>query len=401
MRRAVVTGLGLVTSIGIGKEAFWQNLLAGTQGFKPVNSFDTSGYKVHVGGEIHNFHFEEHSNLEKPRGRATQFALVAGEAALADAGLRAEDIGAVAGVAMGTTSGEPQEVEKLNDHRKTGRAEELGPWFAHTYPCHNIPAGVAATLGLYGTAPMMLPAACAAGNYAVAHAFDQIRLGRAKVMLAGGSDSFSRITYTGFARMFAISPDLCRPFDLNRKGMIPGEGAAFLVVEEYEHARARGAEIYAEVAGYGLTCDAFHMTGSHPESRGAVDAMGKALADSQLTVADIDYISAHGTGTKSNDHHEAQAVIKVFGDYADKIPVSSIKSMLGHTMGAASAVEAAACCLAIRDHRVPPTMNYETPDPDCRLDVVANESRKHRVRVAMNNAYAFGGTNASVIFKEV
>jgi 3-oxoacyl-[acyl-carrier-protein] synthase II len=225
-----------------------------------------------------------------------------------------------------------------------------------------------------------------------------LRDGEADVMLAGGADSFSRITYTGFARLGAIAPEQCQPFDVNRKGMIPGEGAAVLVLERLEHATARGARIYAELAGYGLTCDAHHMTA--PQGDGATRAMKLAMADAGVQPSDVNYISAHGTGTAVNDRIETMAVKHAFGDAAPGVPVSSIKSMLGHTMGAASAIEAAACALAVRDDAIPPTMNYENRDPECDLDYVPNVSRRQPTEVAMNNAYAFGGNNASVIFRK-
>jgi len=400
MEPVVVTGVGPVTSIGIGKSIFWENLLAGRSGISPVASFDTSAYPVHMGGEIHGFKLRDYVPDEGPVGRATAFALAAARLALEDGGLAPGDVRPEeAGVAMGTTSGEPNLIEQFNDAFLADDLARAGPAFIANYPCHGIPARVAASLNFCGTAPVMIPAACAAGNYAIAHAFDLLRRGRVKVMLAGGSDSFSRITYSGFARLMAIAPDLPRPFDKNRKGMIPGEGAGFLLLESLSHARARGADIYAEIAGYGLSCDAYHMTGGHPDGLGAMAAMEMALRESGLTPDQVSYISAHGTGTPSNDRNETTAIKGVFGEGAYKVPVSSIKSMLGHTMGAASALEAAVCALAIREGRIPATTNLEEADPACDLDYVANQSRAHKVDVAMNNAYAFGGANASLILK--
>jgi 3-oxoacyl-[acyl-carrier-protein] synthase II len=244
----------------------------------------------------------------------------------------------------------------------------------------------------------VIPTACAAGNYALAHASDTIRHGEAEVMLAGGSDPFSRITYTGFARLGAIAPDRCQPFDRHRKGMVPGEGAAILVLERRDDALARGAAIYAELVGYGLTCDANHMTA--PQGDGAARAMLMAMADARVRPDQIGYISAHGTGTAVNDRIETLAVKQAFGDAAYRVPMSSIKAMLGHTMGAASAIEAAACALTVRDDFIPPTINHETPDPECDLDYVPNVARQLPVEFSMNNAYAFGGNNASVIFRK-
>jgi 3-oxoacyl-[acyl-carrier-protein] synthase II len=396
--RVAVTGLGLVTPIGAGREEVWEGLLAGRSGFAPVESFDTGRFTVHLGAEVRGFDPAPWvRTLDSGRlGRASQLAIAAARMALADAGIDSSADAARAGVAMGTTSGEPREVERFDDRYLAGAMEGLGPEFIDLYPCHMIAAHVARELGLAGPATM-IPTACAAGNYAIAHAFDLLGAGRADVMLAGGADAFSRITYAGFSRLGAIAPERCQPFDRNRKGMIPGEGAAVLVLESLERARSRGARVYAEVAGYGLSCDAHHMTAAHPEGDGAARAMARALADAGIGPADVSYISAHGTGTPTNDRLETLAVQRVFGAAAAKTPMSSIKSMIGHTMGAASAIEAAVCSLAIATGRIPPTMNLEEPDGD--LDYVPNRAREHDVRVAMNNAYAFGGNNASVIFR--
>lgn len=401
-RRIVVTGIGTVTSIGTGRDLFWKHLLAGQCGISPVESFDTSQYEVHGGGEIKEFHAADYVRTLDPKylGRASQLAIAAARLAMADAGL---DAGALdperTGVAMGTTSGEPQEVERFDDDYVGGQLDRVGPEFMALYPCHVIAAHVASELGIEGV-NVMIPTACAAGNYAISYAFDVLRSGRAKVMFAGGSDAFSRITYTGFARLGAIAPEVCQPFDRNRKGMIPGEGAAILVLEPLDRAAARGARLYAEIGGYGLSCDAHHMTAAHPDGDGAARAMVKALNESRLNPEEVSYISAHGTGTSTNDRLETIAVKRVFQEAAYRIPISSIKSMLGHTMGAASAIEAAVCALAIFDDRIPPTMNYEQPDPECDLDYVPNAARERRVNVAMNNAYAFGGNNASLILKK-
>ena len=396
----VITGIGLVTPIGVGKEVVWAGLLAGKSGFAPVESFDTSRYNVSVGAEVRGFDpAASLVRLDPARvGRASQLAIAGAWLAVADAGLALDalDRERVA-VAMGTTSGEPREVERYNDLLLGNALGEVGAEFSERYPCHRIAAQVAEELGLLGPT-MMLPTACAAGNYAIAHACDLLLAGRADQALAGGADAFSRITYTGFAKLGAIAPDLCRPFDKGRQGMIPGEGAGILVLERMSEAQKRGARIYAQVAGYGLSCDAHHMTAAHPEGLGPARAMERALRSSGLTPEDIDYVSAHGTGTPTNDKLETLAVQRVFGA-KPKVPVTSIKSMLGHTMGAASAIEAAVCALAITDGAIPPTMNFREADPDCDLDCVPNEARQTRVDVAMNNAYAFGGNNASVILR--
>lgn len=397
--RVVVSGIGLVTSLGCDVEAFWDALLAGRCGTGPVRSFDTSAYPVHVGGEVADFDpASVPTRLDRATlGRTTLFALSAARRALADAGLDPQRLDPLrAGVAMGTTSGEPREVERFNDRFVAGDLAGLGPELATAYPCAGIPARVAADLGFAGP-NLMVPNACAAGNFAAAHAMDALRRGEADLMLAGGADSFSRITYTGFARLGAIAPERCQPFDRDRRGMIPAEGAAVLVLETAESARRRGARIYAELLGFGASCDAHHITASSPDGEGPARAMRAALVHAGLAPERVDYVSAHGTGTPTNDRCEAMAIARVFGDRTGRLPVSSAKSMLGHAMGAASAIEAAICALAIHTGRIPPTAHFETPDPECPLDCVPNEAREARVEVAMNNACGFGGTNASLL----
>jgi 3-oxoacyl-[acyl-carrier-protein] synthase II len=390
----------MVTSIGTGRREFWNALMAGTCSFGPVRSFDTSRFGVHLGAEIHGFKPEEYVDKLDPYsiGRSSQLAIAAARLALADGALNLAEIDPDrAGVCAGTTSGEPHYIERFDDHYVLDDLGMVGREFITRYPCHVVPGHIAMELGFCGET-MMIPTACAAGNYAIAHASDLLRAGRADIMLAGGADSFSRITYTGFARLGAIAPEVCQPFDRNRKGMVPGEGAAMLLLELKEHAVARGARIYCEVAGYGLSCDAHHMTAAHPDGEGAVRAIRMALKQSGLAPEDVDYISAHGTGTSCNDRLETLAVKKTFGRHAYQVPISSIKSMLGHTMGAASAIEAAVCALTITEGHIPPTANWKDRDPECDLDYVPYVARKHNVRIAMNNAYAFGGNNSSVIF---
>jgi 3-oxoacyl-[acyl-carrier-protein] synthase II len=398
MRRVVISGIGVVTSIGVGRQAFWDNLVRGASGVGPVTSFDTSALPVHIGGEVRDFEPQRFICAQNPGdlGRAAQFAVAAARLALEDSALdiRSAEARRV-GVSVGTTSGEPSVVERYNDFRYAGRLDRMPPEILPRYPCHMIPAHIAREWHLGGPS-LMIPTACAAGNYALGYAADLIRAGRVDVMLAGGADAFSRITYTGFARLGVIAPDRCQPFDLNRKGMVPGEGSAMMVLEDHDSAERRGATIYAELAGYGISCDAHHMTAGDPQADGAVRAMSMALKESGFGTQDVDYISAHGTGTTTNDRLEALAKQAPQGERAARIPMSSIKSMLGHTMGAASAIEAAACALAIHCHLLPPTINYEQADPDCEVDCVPNKARSASPRVVLNNAYAFGGNNASL-----
>jgi len=392
----------MLTPIGTGREQFWNALVGGRSGIGPVKSFDTSNYSVHLGAEIQDFQPQNYVSELAPEsiGRSSQLAIAAARLALSDASLDLNKIDLErAGVCVGTTSGEPHFIERFDDHYVQGNLSNVGEEFITRYPCHVVAGHVAGELG-FGGETMMIATACAAGNYAIARACDLLSAGKAEAMLAGGADSFSRITYTGFARLGAIAPEVCQPFDRKRKGMVPGEGAAMLLLETKERAIARGARIYCEIGGYGLSCDAHHMTAAHPEGQGAVRAMRMALEQSGITPEDVDYISAHGTGTPTNDRLETIAVKRTFGSQAYKIPISSVKSMLGHTMGAASAIEAAVCALTIERGEIPPTMNWHEQDPECDLDYVPNVARRHKVRVAMNNAYAFGGTNSSLVLRE-
>jgi len=401
--RIAVTGIGVVTPIGIGKDPFWANLLRGESGIGRIQSFDPSPFDVEIGAEVRGFdptRYLRRLGLDRV-GRCSQLAVAAGRLALDDAGLAtADEPDESMGVVMGTTMGEPSVLEAIDDAWVAGGADRILPSSVCQYPCHMIASNMAAEFGASGPT-FMIPTACSAGNYAIGYATDLLRLGRATVVLAGGADCFSRIALAGFARLAAVARHVCQPFDRNRKGMVVGEGAGVLVLESLDHARQRGAPVYAEILGYGLACDAFHMTGSHPEGTGSIAAMRTALDESAIGPEDVSYISAHGTGTPTNDRVETHAIRQVFRERAHRVPVSSIKSMIGHTMGAASAIEAAVCALAISHDVVPPTMNYSEPDPDCDLDYVPNQARQHRVDVALNNSAAFGGNNAALVLAKV
>jgi 3-oxoacyl-[acyl-carrier-protein] synthase II len=298
------------------------------------------------------------------------------------------------GIAIGTTLGEPNFLERMSSAPLVADSR----WAQVTgFPASAIAESLATVLALAGPV-ITLPTACAAGNYAVADALELLRSGAAQVMLAGGADAFSRSAYLGFARLHAMSPDTCRPFDRERKGLLLGEGAGILVLERAEHARARGAGPLARILGASQSCDGFHITGPHPEGRGAARVMAGALADAELGSDIVDYINAHGTGTLHNDRTESLAIRTVFGRAAERVPVSSIKALTGHTMGAAGAIESVASILALRHQTIPPTWNFETPDPDCPLDVVPNAPRAANLRTVLNNSYAFGGNNASILF---
>ena len=399
-RRVVVTGLGIVSSIGIGWKDFWKSLIAGKSGISRITSFDTSSYDRHYGGEIKNFQPEQFidKRVVNKMGRASQLAIAASRLALEDAGLNVKTLPKnKTGICVGTTGGESQIIEKIDKAWTDGSERDIDDKIISLYPASIIPTRLANVLKLK-TNSFLFSNACAAGNYSIGYAFDLIKFKRTDFMLAGGVDAFSRINLTGFSRLFAMAPEICRPFDKNRKGMLIGEGVGILILETLKSALKRKAHIYAEVLGYGLSCDAYHMTASDVE--GVAKCMKKAFKETGIKPEDIDYLSAHGTGTQQNDKTESQAIKQVFNNQAKKIPVSSIKSMLGHTMGAASAIEAISCCLAIEKGEVPPTINYETPDPECDIDCVPNKARKQEVKIALNNSYAFGGNNACLVLKK-
>lgn len=396
--RIVVTGLGVVSSIGIGKDAFWNNALEGKSGISKVEKFDTANHFTHNGGEIKNFKAEHFMSKRKTKlmGRASQLAIAATKLALEDAGLNRRQINPVGvAVLIGTTSGEIPEMEAMDISWLRDGHDKVDRWSVVRFPQNNIPSNIAMEFKFKGK-NIIFSTACAAGNYAIGYGSDLLRLGKADLIVAGGSDAFSYISFTGFNQLMAVAPEKCMPFDKNRKGMIPGEGSGILILERLEDARKRKAQIYAEILGYGLSCDAFHMT--NPQVEGVSACMQKALDEAGLKPDEIDYISAHGTGTLNNDRTESAAINKVF--HNRKVPVSSLKSMLGHTMGAASAIESIACCLTLKNDIIAPTINFETPDPDCDIDCVPNKPRKQKCSAAIKNAFAFGGNNSCLVFKK-
>lgn len=399
-RRAVVTGLGAVTPIGTGIQKFWDAAVNATNGVQPITSIDTSDFRTKVGGEVKEFSAEEYLDAKSiaSMGRASQFAIAAAKMAVNQSGLDFEHEDAYrVGVSMGTTMGEPQVLEQgVRIKYDTSDPSNIPSHLPRQYPCNVISANVARAFGASGQT-IMIPTACAAGNYALGYALDMIALNRLDVALVGGSDPFSRIAFTGFNRLLATAKEACRPFDKNRDGMAVGEGAGMLIIEELEHAKKRGATILAEVNGYGLGCDAFKMTIPDPDGRGGRIALQQALKNSELSPDSIDYISAHGTGTSENDKVETSIIRSVLGDRADGVPVSSLKSMLGHTMGAASAIEAVGCVLMIQNNVALPTINHTERDPDCDLDYVFNAAREMRIDTVVSNAYAFGGNCSSII----
>ncbi|MDD5617933.1 MAG: beta-ketoacyl-[acyl-carrier-protein] synthase family protein, partial [Candidatus Omnitrophica bacterium] len=298
-------------------------------------------------------------------------------------------------VCFGTTGGEAQEIEKIDDVWTKQDVNKVTRWSIIKYPVNNISSNVAIEFKLKGR-NRIFTTACAAGNYAIGYGFDLLRLNKTDLVLAGGSDAFSYLSFTGFNQVGAVAPEKCQPFDKNRKGMMVGEGSGAIILERLDTALKRKAPIYAEILGYGLSCDAHHMT--NPNKNGIVECMKNALQEAKIREENVDYICAHGTGTKHNDKTECAAINEVFLNR--KVPTSSIKSMLGHTMGAASSIETIACCLAIKNDIMPPTVNFETPDSECDIDCVPNKARKQKVNIALNNAFAFGGNNSCLVIKK-
>ena len=394
--RVVITGVGAVTSIGMGAEGFLSGLRAGRSGARPITSFDTIGFAHANGCEISDFDpspWIERLPVES-LGRATQFSIVAAKMALDDAHLDAAFVASRRSlVTVGTTDGESRDLDHLVGVEEREGPEHLDPMIARRVPAGRLSACVARDLRLVDVEATTMLTACAAGNYAIGYGFDAVRSGDVDVALCGGADAVCRKTFTGFYRLGTIAPEVCQPFDLNRKGILTGEGAGVLVLEPEESALERGARIYAEVLGYGLNCDAHHPVA--PDRDSIARCMALAHRSANVDAAEIDFISAHGTGTKANDVTEAAAIRQVFGERPP--PTSSVKSMIGHTMGAASALASIACSMAIAEGFMPPTINHVETDPECGLDCVPNVVREADLRVVQNNALAFGGNNAVLV----
>ena len=398
MTRVMVTGVGVVSPIGFGKDAFWKALLGGQSGAGTVKGFDVSKLDRDQACEVKGFVPRDFLTAAESRrtGRCSQFALAAARMAVTDAGLtEAELTGPQTSVVLGTTMGEADVLASL-EH--TWIHEGDGAVHTHMLPRYGttlLPIHVARAFGAQGMV-QTLPSACAAGNYAIGYAADQIRAGRADIMITGAAEVIAKLQFQGFVRLGAMTPDHVRPFDENRKGILLGEGAGVLVLESEAHALKRGAEAVAEVGGYGLACDAHHITRPHPEGEGSARAMRQAISASGLTARDVDAINAHGTATPANDVVESKVIREIFGDH--RVPVTSIKSMIGHCMGAASAIEAVSCVLSIRDGVIPPTINHDNRDPECDVDVVSGTPRQAKADVVINNSLAFGGYDAVVCF---
>lgn len=408
-KRIVITGLGAITPVGIGKDEFWKSLTNGVSGIDTITHFDPSEYTTKFAGEVKGFDSAQYMDKKEAKrmDRVTQFAVAATKMAFDDAkiDLDKEDrtrIGTIIGTGIGG-------INTLHDQYKTlfdKGPSRISPFFVPMMIA-NMPSGVTSiTYGLQGICTCVVTA-CATGTNAIGDAFKVIQRGDADVMVAGGVEAcISPAMVAGFSSMKALSTRndepqrASRPFEKDRNGFVMGEGAGIVILESLEHALARGAHIYAEIAGYGSNADAYHITSPAPEGVQAARCMAMALRDADLEPNTVDYINAHGTSTALNDKNETQAIKTLFGEHAYKLAISSIKSMTGHLLGAAGGIECIATALTISNSLIPPTINYETPDPELDLDYVPNRARSQEVSVALSNSFGFGGHNASILLKK-
>ena len=410
-RRVVVTGMGMVSPVGVGVEESWRALVAGRSGIGPITLFDASTFPTRIAGEVRGFEPEKFMDRKEVRrnDRFIHFALAAADMAVKDSGLELDKVdldrvGAIVGSGMGGL----RELEDTHTTFEQRGVRKIGPFFIPSIIINLAPGQIALRYGLRG--PNFSPvSACATSNHSIGDALMYIERGMADVIIAGGAEAtLTPLGVGGFCAARALSerndaPEKAsRSFDRGRDGFVAAEGSGIVVLEEYEHARRRGARIYAEVAGYGASCDANHITAPAPEGEGGQRAMRMALADAGLRPEQVGYVNTHGTSTPQGDVAECQAIRKVFGDWADQgLKVSSSKSMTGHMLGAAGGVEAIVSILALQRGVIPPTINVDDQDPECRLDVVPNVAREARLEAVMSNSFGFGGTNAVLAFRKV
>ena len=409
-KRVVVTGMGVIASLGHNVNDFWANILAGKCGIDRVSLFDAKDYNCQIGAEVRGWDATQHMDPKEVRrnDRYTHFGFCAAKQAIADAKLdmTKEDADRV-GVIIGSGIGGMLTIENQHKVLMERGPRKVSPFMIPALISNMCGGLVAIELGARGP-NFGVVSACSTATHAIGESLRMIRTGEADVMVCGGAEAaITPLAYAGFCSMKAMSTcndapqKSSRPFDLNRDGFIMGEGSAILVIESLEHALARGAHIYAELAGYAATCDAYHITSPDPDGKGLSLSMTRALSDARLRPEDIDYINAHGTSTPYNDKFETLAIKKVFGDHARKVNISSTKSMTGHLLGAAGSIEAVISIKTIESGQVPPTINYETPDPDCDLDYTPNVKRSATVNTVLTDNLGFGGHNASLVFRRL
>jgi 3-oxoacyl-[acyl-carrier-protein] synthase II len=408
-RRAVITGVGPISCIGIGKEPFWEGILAEKSGISSLTRFDLGGLDARSSGQVDDFDPLNYfpAKMLRRLDRYAQFAVSSALLALEDSGLAysPESPNPRRGVSFGTALGGICNAEKEHDAFVKGGFKAVSPLLALQVFGGSAHSNIAITCGFQGVGTTNSNS-CASGTVALGEALRYIRDGIADVIIAGASEApLSPLTYGAFANIRTMSeadPSVsCRPFDLNRDGFVMGEGAASLVVEEYEHAKARGARIYAEILGFSHNNDAYHMTSPHPNGEPSIRAMREALTDATTNPEEIGYINAHGSSTQVNDNNEARCIHNVFGSHAASIPVSGTKAYTAHPLGATGALEAVICCLSMTEGYLPPTLHYETPDPECQLNVIPNKGREARPRKILSNSFGFGGINSCLIIGSV
>lgn len=408
-RRVVVTGLGAVTPVGLDVNESWTNILAGKSGIAPIEHMDTSGFSVTFGGSVRGFDVSRYLSPKeaKKMDAFIHYGLAAAQQAIEDAGIEATEENAERiGVAIGAGIGGLWTIESNYKTYLDKGARRISPFFVPAAIINMISGNLSIAYGFKGP-NIAIVTACTTGTHNIGDAGRMIEYGDADVMIAGGAEMAT--TYTGlggFASARALStrndsPETAsRPWDKDRDGFVLGDGAGVIVLEEYEHAKARGANIYAELSGFGMSADAYHMTSPPKDGGGARRCMQMAMKHAGVNADEVDYINAHGTSTPAGDAAETQAVKSALGDHAYKTAISSTKSMTGHLLGAAGGVEAIFSILAIRDQVAPPTINYTTPDPDCDLDYVPNEAREMKIDIALSNSFGFGGTNGTLVFRK-
>jgi 3-oxoacyl-[acyl-carrier-protein] synthase II len=399
-RRVVVTGLGVVSAVGNSVPQFWDSLQGGREGIRPITLFDTSSLRTHNGGEVIDLPLDQYfSSKEKKRlSRCDQFGLIAAEEALKSSSLNRGEVDRDQfGIILGAGSGGILSVERYFKALYGGEGERPSPLLLISFSLATTTDYIAGRFDLHG--PRTTTATvCSSSSTAIAFAYESILAGWADIMFSGGSDSLCEVSYTGFNSLRLVDPESCKPFDKRRQGLSLGEGAGILVLEEMNHALSRGAEIVGEILGYGICADAYHLTAPEPHGEGIARAIAMALRNAGVDPSDVDYINAHGTGTISNDIAETNGIKKVFGSRAEAIPISSIKSMVGHCLGSAGAIEAISTLLTIREGTIPPTIHYRVPDPSCDLNYTPNDAIRTEVNIAISNSFAFGGNNVCLIF---
>jgi 3-oxoacyl-[acyl-carrier-protein] synthase II len=409
-RRVVVTGLGAVTPIGIGVDEYWKSLIEGKNGVSPISKFDTSNFDTKFAAEVKNFYPENYIDKKtiKRLDLFTQYAMATAEMAIKDSELNFDKIDKEKfGVIYGSGIGGMSTLEQQHwIYFSEKSPKKLSPFFVVMMISDMAAGQISIKYGLKGP-NYATTSACATSSHAIADAFILIQRGSADLMVCGGSEAaITEMSIGGFNAMKALSTwndrylEASRPFDKDRNGFVMGEGAGTVILEEYEHARNRGAKIYAEIGGIGLTGDGYHITAPAPGGEGAVRAMRESIRDAGISINDVDYINAHGTSTPYNDVNETKAIKTLFGEHAYEMVVSSTKSMTGHLLGAAGGIEAIATVLSIKNNLIPPTINLDNPDPECDLNYSAKKTTQKEVKVAISNTFGFGGHNASILFKE-